>query len=167
MTTMPVDQFPKYMRVVDYIRQGYLPTRAARMAETSWTSIRKACRDHPEFNDMFFEAMEECRDHLAESLLEIDSDDPMRPHGSTDPKVMKVLSDNIKWLLEKYWPEKFAARLKVEDTRADVLIVEALAEAIKRIPQPAAPVALEYNGPPMIDITPWRSPAPLSVEDLL
>lgn len=127
--TLPAEVFPKFMRVIDLIRQGYLPTRACREAETSWTSMKQAMKTHADLADMFEEALLECRDQMLEILVEIDTKDPRTPYGSTDPKMAAVISKNIMWVLEKMWPEKFVQRLRVETGRSDEVIVEALRTA--------------------------------------
>jgi hypothetical protein len=146
--TTPDVTYPKIMKAIEYIREGNLPTRACRKAEVSYSAFMAAARDHGEISNMICDAMCECRDHMAEALVEIDSADALALYGTSDAKKMKVLSDNIKWLLERYWPEKFGARVKVETDSADKVIAEALVAAINRIPVP--PPA---ETPMLIDLT--------------
>jgi len=127
--TLPAETFPKFMQVLDYIRQGQLPTRACRTAETSWTAMKQAMKKHPELAEMFEEALLECRDQMLEILVEIDTSDPRTMYGNTDAKMATVISNNIKWVLEKMWPEKFVQRLRVDTGRSDDVIIAALQTA--------------------------------------
>lgn len=127
--TLPADLFPKYMKVIDYIRQGRLPTSACRQAEVSWTQMKKAMAQHPDLANMFEEALLDCRDHMLEILVEINNGDPRCIYGETDAKMATVISNNIKWVLERMWPEKFVQRLKVETNRSDEVIIAALQTA--------------------------------------
>lgn len=127
--TLPAETFPKFMQVIDFIRQGYLPTRACRQAETSWTAMKRAMASHPELAEMFEDALLECRDQMLEILVEIDTKDVRTPYGNTDPKMAAVISKNIMWVLEKMWPEKFVQRLRVESNRSDDVIIAALQTA--------------------------------------
>lgn len=156
--TLPAEVFPKFMQVIDRIRQGYLPTRACREAETSWTSMKQAMKLHPELADMFEEALLECRDQMLEILVEIDTKDPRTPYGSTDPKMAAVISKNIMWVLEKMWPEKFVQRLRVETGRSDEVIIAALQTAQMGMALSRQPVALPL---------PLPLPAPVVVDAIV
>lgn len=128
------------MEVIAQIRLGRLPTHACQqVGGITWSMMRKLVDRDPEIADLFFEAMEECRDNMAEILVRIDTKSSLDVYGSTDPKMAKVISDNIKWLLERYWPEKFGTKIKVETGRADDVILAALdaaKAAISRLPAP-------------------------------
>jgi hypothetical protein len=149
---LPTDTYQKFMLVVDHIRMGKLPTRACRDAGVSWHTVKTLVAREPELASMFEEALLECRDQMLEILVEIDVRDPRVPYGSADPKMAAVISANIKWVLEKMWPEKFMTKVTVQHDRpADEAITAALNAAIARIPLPRA-----VETPPMIEDASFR-----------
>lgn len=107
----PAQVFPKFMRVIDYIRQGYLPTRACREAETSWTSMKQAMKTHPDLADMFEERCWSAATRCSKSLWRSTRRLPAHALRRRTPKMAAVISKNIMWVLEKMWPEKFVRRL--------------------------------------------------------
>lgn len=154
--TLPADLFPKYMKVIDFIRQGRLPTSACRQAEVSWSQMKKAMKEHPELSELFEEALLDCRDHMLEILVEINNGDPRSVYGETDAKMATVISTNIKWVLERMWPEKFVQRLKIETNRSDEVIIAALQTAQMGMalsrPQTVLPLPAPLRLPDAIDL---------------
>lgn len=139
------------MEAVAQVRLGHLPTRACRRVGITWSALRKACDSDKQLDAMLLDAMQECRDMLAELLITI-TDLDEGELGETDVKLAKLKSDNIKWLLEKYWPDKFGQKIKVETGRADEAIIAALNSAINRIPLPAPVMVIEGQivDPPLV-----------------
>lgn len=158
--TLPAETFPKFMQVIEFIRQGQLPTRACRTAETSWTAMKRAMASHPELAEMFEEALLECRDQMLEILVEIDTKDPRTMYGNTDAKMAAVISKNIMWVLEKMWPEKFVQRLRVDTGRSDDVIIAALQTA-----QMGMAVSMQVR--PLPIALPVAAPAPMRHENVL
>lgn len=93
---------------------------------------------------MFTDAEQRSYDAMAEALVDIDNH---AIHGQSDPKMAKVISDNIKWLLSKRRSKEYGERITVDHTiTADKAITDALAAGRKRA---ALTVDAEY-----IDVTP-------------
>lgn len=122
--------------VIDAHRQGTLLTEACKLYGVALSTVRRWVTELPELMQMLRDAEQDFNDALAEALLNIDSD---RTYGSTDPKVMKVKSDNIKWILERKDRERYGQKVEViGNATADQTIITALREAIARIPLPAS-----------------------------
>lgn len=102
---------------------------------------------------MFDDALQEGYDTMAELLLEIDRD-PL--YGNNDPKMAKVISDNIKWFLARRRPKEYGDRMDVNVTvTADKEIIAALRASQSRVS------AIEHQR--IIDVTPN---APVNIDDL-
>ena len=81
---------------------------------------------------MYVEADQRGSDAMADALINIDNH---RVHGQSDPKMAKVISDNIKWVLSKRKPKEFGDRVQVDHSvTVDVAITTALDAARKRVP---------------------------------
>lgn len=122
--------------------------------------MKKAMAAHPDLAEMFEEALLECRDQMLEILVEIDTKDPRTMYGNTDPKMATVISGNIKWVLEKMWPEKFVQRLRVENGRSDDVIIAALQTAQMGL-------AVGMQARPLPVALPLPLPAPLRRDDVI
>lgn len=147
---LATETYPLFMRVLEYIRQGYLPTTACRRATVSWGQFKRAMQNDPALKDMFEEALLECRDQMFEALVSINDPQPGQVYSESDPKMAAIISKNIMWTLEKMWPEKYMTKLTItHDNKADTAIIEALNQAIQRIPLPAP--ALQIAAP-VIDV---------------
>lgn len=89
----------------------------------------KLARD-PSFETLAQDAFRRGADALADILLNIDSNEL---YGSTDAKIMKIKSDNIKWYLSKRASVTYGEKITVENTfTADKAITEALARGKER-----------------------------------
>lgn len=67
---------------------------------------------------------------MADILLEMETN-PV--YGSSDPQKMKIISENIKWLLSRRRPSQYGDKVTVEhNVTADAAIVEMLARGRDR-----------------------------------
>lgn len=133
--TLPVDIFPNVMRALDNISQGHTLTAACDLANVSVTAFKKYVSNTSELHDLFNEAEQRGYDRMADALLTIDTD-PV--YGTTDPKKMKILSDNIKWYLSRKRPAQYGERVIVENNiTADRAIIDALERGKQRAIQAA------------------------------
>lgn len=128
MTTSP-EVFVKTMHVLDLISQGELPTPACNKAFLSTFLFKQAIRD-PLIAELAADAFERGYDALADILIDIDTN--IR-YGSSDPKIMRVKSDNIKWLLSKRDQARYGEKVVIENRiTADKAITEALSRGKQR-----------------------------------
>ena len=82
---------------------------------------------------MYVEAERRSHDAMADALINIDNH---RVHGQSDPKMAKVISDNIKWVLSKRDAQRFGERVQVDHSvSVDIAITTALDAARRRVPQ--------------------------------
>jgi hypothetical protein len=127
---LALDTYARVLEVISLVSQGRTLTSACREAKISVITVQRACKDNVELNDAMVEAEQVGHDTLSEILLEIDRD----PHyGTNDPRMAKVVSDNIKWLLAKKNPKKFGEKIVVENKlTADRAILDALDAAKNR-----------------------------------
>lgn len=118
------------MRAIDLIGQGHTQTRACDMAGLTVQTFRKYIKTAPELQDIFDDAEQRGHDTLADVLLDIENH---HVYGSTDPKVMRVMSDNIKWFLARKRPSQYGDRLMVDHkVTLDRVIVDALQRGMER-----------------------------------
>lgn len=122
--------------VIQAHRQGVLLTKACATFGVTLASLRRMVGEFPELSEMLRDAEQDFNDALAEAMLQIDSDPTW---GSTDPKIMAVLSKNIQWYLARKDRERYGDKVEVvTSTTADQAILGALRAAIERIPMPAS-----------------------------
>lgn len=89
---------------------------------------------------MYMEANIRGADAMADALLVIDNH-PL--YGSSDPKLAKVISDNIKWLLERRHRTIFGQNIVItHNVTADKAIISALVAARERANLPSEPSLL-------------------------
>jgi hypothetical protein len=126
--------YTKAMWVVDTIRDGHTLTQACKRCWVSRATIIGMMSKDATLRQMILDATSESEDMMADMLVNIDQ---MYP----DPKMAKVISDNIKWLLARRRGGEYGDRMVVESTSTtqDQAILGALHEAIKRIPMPEQP----------------------------
>lgn len=129
--TLPVDMFPKVLLAVDLIGQGQMESAACDKAGITVSAFRKYVNSSNELADIYNDAQVRGYDRLADELINIDVHGAML--GLTDPKMIKLLSDNRKWLLEKRRPQQYGQRSVVEHSiTADRAIIEALSQGKQR-----------------------------------
>ncbi len=141
------DHFAAVLHALDLIGQGHTETDACDIANVAVTTLAEY-RSDPEIAEMYDEAMARGADAMADALVNIDNH---RIHGRSDPKMAKVASDNIKWLLSKRF-ERYADRVVFEHTvTADAAIVSALQAAKDRTALPAP--ELDVIDAEFVDVT--------------
>jgi len=128
--TLPVDIYPRVMAALNFISQGHTISASCDKAGLSYTAFKKYVDSTPELLDVFTDAEQRGYDRMADALLQIDSD---LVYGSSDPKKMKIISDNIKWYLSRKRPAQYGERVTVEhNITADRAIIDALERARQR-----------------------------------
>ena len=122
------------MFVLDEIRNGHTLTQACKRQHISRQTVIGLMERDTTLRKMVLDAVAESEDMMADILINIDE-------YHADPKMAKVISDNIKWLLSRRRATDYGDRMVVEQksTSQDEAILSALAEAIKRIPMPEQP----------------------------
>lgn len=127
---LPYDTYPAVIKAITAISEGKTETRACLDAGLSVRVLRATIDKNDQLRDLYNEAQVLGYDRMAEILLEIDRD----PHyGQADPKMAKVISDNIKWLLEKRKPKEYGVRVQHDvNLTADHAVIEALARGRAR-----------------------------------
>lgn len=127
---LPYDTYPAVIKAITAISEGKTETRSCLDAGISVRVLRATLDKNDQLRDLYNEAQVLGYDRMAEILLEIDRD----PHyGQADPKMAKVISDNIKWLLEKRKPKEYGVRVQHDvNLTADHAVIEALARGRAR-----------------------------------
>lgn len=129
--TLPQDNFPKVMAVLDKIGKGKMESEACDLAGITVSAFRKYVANTPELHDLFVDAEQQGYDRLADELINIDMAGALM--GVTDTKVLKILSDNRKWVLSKRRPQQYGDKVVHEhNITADRTIIEALSQGKQR-----------------------------------
>ena len=145
-TMLPYDYTPAVLYAMDLLSQGHSLTVACEKSNISVRVYNTYVKRSEELQELHNEAMVLRNDALTDVLLNIDND---KVHGRTDAKMAKVISDNIKWALEKNDPRRFGQRVEIKhELTLDRAIIAALDAAKDRIP------ALTDGTGVMIDLTP-------------
>lgn len=130
MSNIAQNIYANIMQALDLISQGETPTKACDKAGVSTATLRKYCLQDPVLKELSDEAHQRGHDTMADVLLHIDTDDR---YGSTNPQVMRVISDNIKWYLSRKNPQQYGEKVTIENKiTADKAIVEALSRGKQR-----------------------------------
>ncbi len=118
------------MQALDLISQGHTPTKACDATGITVATLKKHCDSEPLFTELWQDAQARGHDSMADALLSIDNHDL---YGSSDPKIMKVMSENIKWYLSRKNPQQYGEKVTIENKiTADKAIVEALSRGKQR-----------------------------------
>lgn len=136
--SLPYDYYPAVLHAINLISQGETISQACDMSNISVATLKSYVDKNDDLRDMYIEAETRGADAMAEALINIDNH---RIHGQSDPKMAKVISDNIKWYLAKKKPDQFGDRVKVDHSvTVDVAITTALDAARRRLPSPSQEV---------------------------
>lgn len=128
---LPANMYPLVMRAIELIGQGRTDTAACALVGLTVSTLRKYIRETPELHGLYEDADARRYDMMADTLVEIDSHCAIA--GVSDVKVMKVLSDNIKWFLSRKRPQQYGERITVENhITADRAIINALERGAAR-----------------------------------
>jgi hypothetical protein len=140
--TLPQDIYPKVMRVIDLLGEGRTESEACDTAGVTVSTFRNYVSKTPELHDLFLDAEQRGYDRLADELINIHS--VCDQLGVTDAKMVKILSDNRKWLLSKRRPQQYGDKVVHEhNITADRTIIEALSQGKQR--------ALEANAATVVN----------------
>jgi len=124
-----VEMYPKVLKAIDLISQGFTKTRACDDAGLSTTTFDKLVNGDALLAELANEAEQRGYHSLADALVTIDTS----VHGSSDPKMAAILSKNIQWYLSRRNPKQYGERVTVEHTiTADRAIVDALERGKQR-----------------------------------
>lgn len=118
------DYFPKVLQVIDLISQGRTKTYACDTADITISAFESHVKQHKDLQELLFEAETRGYDAMADMLVTIDH---YGEYAQSDPKMAKVISDNIKWLLEKRKSKQYGQKVEVtHNLTADKAITDAL-----------------------------------------
>lgn len=130
MTQLTYDYYPAILYAIDLISQGKTRTTACDEANITIAVFENYTKGDKQLQDLLVEAETRGYDAMCDLLMSIDNHKTM---GRSDAKMAKVISDNIKWILERRRPKQFGARLDVNHTiTADRAILDALSAARSR-----------------------------------
>lgn len=147
------DYYPVALAVIDRISQGATQTTACHENGCTVAWFKKFVAADRQLVEMLEEADQLGYDALADALLSPENHDL---YGTTDPKMAKIFSDNIKWLLAHRDKKRFGDVLEVKHEHTIAFaITDALEQAQLRV----------TDGMKMIDITPNARPLPPPMDD--
>jgi len=137
MSIIVYDQYPKVLRALELISQGRTQTFACDEAGISIHAFEKATDNDTSLQRLRIEAERRGYDALADGLLTINvlrkPDGSDNPYAETNPQMAKVVSDNIKWVLDKRDRKRFGAHVEIKhEITADKAITDALDAARRR-----------------------------------
>ena len=128
--TSSYDVYPAVLHAIELIRQGETRTQACLKSNIPVSTLQTCAEKNRDVAAMIQEAEQLGHDAMADALVNIDND---IKHGTTDPKLAKIKSDNIKWFLSKKNPKNFGDRVVVEhNVTMDVAITARLDAARSR-----------------------------------
>lgn len=131
--TQLYDYYTAVVKAVGLIGQGHTLSRACDLADVSIVVFEKYVKNDVALQELYLDAERRGHDALADALINIDND---RVHGRSDPKMAKVISDNIKWVLSKRDQKRFGDKIEVKhEITMDRAIVSALENARERVRQ--------------------------------
>lgn len=151
MSTLPAHIYEGVMKALDLISQGYTPTKACDQARISTYWLKRAIADDALLSELAADAFERGYDTLADALLHIDTD---ATYGTSDPKKMKIISDNIKWYLEKRDNRRYGQKVLIENKiTADRAIVDALARGKQRAIEATTATVVDAVAVELLDLS--------------
>lgn len=126
------DYYPAVLYALNLFSQGHTVTEACDQSNITIAMFEKYVRENDQLKDMYVEAERRSHDAMADALINIDNH---KIHGQSDPKMAKVISDNIKWVLSKRDAQRFGERVQVDHSvSVDIAITTALDAARRRVP---------------------------------
>lgn len=131
MSVVRYENYPKVLQALELISQGHTVTQACIKATVTLDAFEKAIDGDEQLKSLRAEAERRGHDSLADALINIDNH---KIHGQSDPKMARVVSDNIKWFLEKKDPKRFGQKVEVNhNVTVDRAITNALNAARGRV----------------------------------
>lgn len=132
-STLPSVKLPTAMNVIYRVANGETVRKACADCGTTTLAFRHALTLEPELEKLFKEAVEAGNDEMADMLVNINEIE-------ADPRFARIVSDNMKWLLERRKPDKYGQRVQVSmDNNATKALLAALDLAIGRVPSATMP----------------------------
>lgn len=127
------DYLPLVMKAIEIISGGTTRTDACDEAGITIPTFEAYVNRTPELQELLAEAERRSYDALADALINIDNH---HLHGRSDPKMAKVISDNIKWLLSKRSTKTYGDKIEVtHNLTADRAITDAIMQGRSRVAQ--------------------------------
>lgn len=127
------DYYPAVLYALNLFSQGRTVTDACDRSNLPIPTFEKYIRENEELAELYAEAERRSNDAMADALINIDNH---KVHGHSDPKMAKVVSDNIKWVLSKRDSKRFGERVQIDHSvSVDIAITTALDAARRRVPQ--------------------------------
>jgi len=124
------DYYPAVLYALGLFSQGHTVTEACDQSNIAIAVFERFTKENDELRDMYVEAERRSHDAMADALVNIDNH---KVHGQSDPKMAKVISDNIKWVLSKRDTQRFGDRVQVDHSvSVDIAITTALDAARRR-----------------------------------
>ncbi len=149
--TLPYDYYPAVLFAIEKISQGRTKTYACDESNISISVFEQYVKNSVELQELLHEAETRGYDAMADMLLIIDSE-KAGIYSQSDPKMAKVISENIKWLLTRRRQKQYGDRMVVEhNLTADRAITDALAAGRNRL------LNANRDVPAIIDVTPVES----------
>jgi hypothetical protein len=124
------ETYAKTLDAIGLIGQGHTFTSACDLAGVSIPAFHKCIKENEDLAGALDEAQTRGNDAMADALIDIDNH---KVYGTTDPKLAKVRSDNIKWVLARRDSKRFGDKVEVtHNVNVDVAITSRLNEARNR-----------------------------------
>lgn len=128
---LPYDYYPAVLYALNLFSQGHTVTEACDQSNITIAVFERYIAQNEQLRDMYTEAERRSHDAMADALINIDNH---KVHGQSDPKMAKVISDNIKWVLAKRDSKRFGEKVQVDHSvSVDIAITTALDAARRRV----------------------------------
>lgn len=125
------DYYPAVLYALNHISQGRTITASVDLANISLSTFESYIEKDRQLAQMYDEALRRGYDALADALL---NPQLHAVYGSTDPKIMKIYADNIKWYLSKRAHKIYGEKIEIKhEVTLAFAITDELAQASRRI----------------------------------
>jgi hypothetical protein len=122
--SLPYDIYPLVVKVLDHITDGRTRSAACDEVGLSIQTFEHYIESDAMLQSMLSVAERRGIDAMADALVTIDNH---KVHGQSDPKMAKVISDNIKWVIAHRDKKRFGDHKTIDiNVAADKEIVNAL-----------------------------------------
>lgn len=139
---LPYDYYPAVLYAINVLGQGNTLTEACDQANIEVPTFKRYVENDATLQDLYADAEQRSYDAMADALVNIDNH---KIHGQSDARMAKVISDNIKWVLEKRDNKRFGQRVEVKH---EVTMDRAITEALNAARNRASP---RLSSPEVID----------------
>ena len=128
------DVSARVIQAIDLISQGHTNTVACKRVGISVMTLQRFLKDNTEVAELYDEAQQVGHDTLADAL--VTPADLGALSGAADEKELKLVSENVKWLLARRDKNRFGDAVTVtHNITADKAIVNALQRGQERAMQ--------------------------------